>query len=207
MLKKQTEKEAKSVPVTAPDAPKAEAEEKENTVPEQQETKPEEKGPAGEEERTPPEKELSETDKEEPEAQPDPEKGQESESAADEKEQAEKPTPKEPETSSETDNLKNDLLNARSQLAAYEAGVAPEMIADAVTLAMSEAKAAGEVTEEAVRKAMANVLKRHPEWKAAGTDKKKAGGFRLGADPDKAQSGRKTDTSAKTNTKRWNRFK
>ena len=35
MLKKQTEKEAKSVPVTAPDAPQAEAEEKENTVPEQ----------------------------------------------------------------------------------------------------------------------------------------------------------------------------
>ena len=67
---------------------------------------------------------------------------------------------------------KNDLLNARSQLAAYEAGVAPEMIADAVTLAMSEAKAAGEVTEEAVRKGEEGPMCSSgiPNGRAAGTD-------------------------------------
>lgn len=108
---------------------------------------------------------------------------------------------------SETERLKADLLAARSQLAAYAAGVAPEMVADAVTLATAEAQAAGEVTEEAVTKAMANVLKRHPEWnsKPAAGGKKITGGFKLGADPDSAGSS-KGAVSEKGSKKPWNKF-
>lgn len=107
---------------------------------------------------------------------------------------------------SDTAQLKADLLDARSKLAAYEAGVSPDMIADAVTLATAEARAAGEVTDEAVSKAMANVLKRHPEWKASGADKKKAGGFRLGADPDSRGSGRAGKEADSSRKKPWNKF-
>lgn len=102
--------------------------------------------------------------------------------------------------------LQAELLAARSQLAAYAAGVAPDMIQDAVTLATAEAQAVGEVSEEAVAKAMQTVLKRHPEWKAADASKKKAGGFKLGADPDKAGA-KKSGGDAAKNAKRWNRFK
>lgn len=107
---------------------------------------------------------------------------------------------------SETDRLKADLLQARSQLAAYAAGVAPEMVADAVTLATAEAKAAGEVTEDAVAKAMENVLKRHPEWKAAAGSGKKTGGFRLGADPDRSGRDGKKPAADKGSKKPWNKF-
>ena len=103
--------------------------------------------------------------------------------------------------------LKAELLTARSQLAAYAAGVAPAMVADAVTLATAEAQAAGEVTEDAVRKAMDNVLKRHPEWKApSGTGKKSSGGFKLGADPDSAGSGGKKSNEKSGPKKPWNKF-
>ena len=108
----------------------------------------------------------------------------------------------------EKEQLKADLLAARCQIAAYASGVAPEMVADAVTLATAEAQAAGEVTEEAVTKAMDNVIKRHPEWKskpAAVGAKKTTGGFKLGADPD--SSGRSKDTSKEKGAKKpWNKF-
>ncbi len=114
----------------------------------------------------------------------------------------ENPAPKSVEASGD-EQLQKELLAARSQLAAYAAGVAPEMIQDAVILATAEAQTAGEVTEEAVNKAMAGVLKRHPEWKAAGGQK--SGGFRLGADPD-ATGKAKASKENSTNKKRWNRF-
>ncbi len=114
----------------------------------------------------------------------------------------ENPAPKPVEASGD-EQLQKELLAARSQLAAYAAGVAPEMIQDAVILATAEAQTAGEVTEEAVTKAMAGVLKRHPEWKAAGGQK--SGGFRLGADPD-ATGKAKASKENSTNKKRWNRF-
>ena len=109
----------------------------------------------------------------------------------------------------EKNRLKEDLLLARSQIAAYSAGVASEMVADAVTLAMAEARSAGEVTEDAVAKAMANVLKRHPEWKAqsAAGSKKASGGFKLGPDPDRgsARNAKKAETGA-GQKKPWNKF-
>ena len=117
----------------------------------------------------------------------------------------EQPAPP-PVEGSETDRLKAELLQARSQLAAYAAGVAPEMVADAVTLATADAKAAGEVTEDAVAKAMDNVLKRHPEWKAASAGGKKTGGFRLGADPDRGGRGSKKPDADKGSKKPWNKF-
>ena len=80
------------------------------------------------------------------------------------------------------------------------------MIQDATTLATAEAQAAGEATEEAVAKAMANVLKRHPEWKAEG-DKKKSGGFKLGADPDASGKPKGAKANGDGSKKRWNRFK
>lgn len=121
----------------------------------------------------------------------------------------------------EKDALQRELLAARSQLAAYGAGVAPEMIADAVTLATAEAQAAGDVSAESIAKAMDGVLKRHPEWKAggdsAGSAKKsagarpagalnRAGGFKLGVDPGGVSSAGGEGSEAKS-PKRWNRFK
>lgn len=103
--------------------------------------------------------------------------------------------------------LRAELLSARSQLAAYAAGVAPCMVPDAVTLATAEAQAAGEVTEDAVRKAMDNVLKRHPEWKASsGAGKKSSGGFKLGADPDSGGNGEKKGSEKTGPKKPWNKF-
>ncbi len=104
----------------------------------------------------------------------------------------------------EAEQLRKDLLTARSQLAAYAAGVAPEMIQDAVILATAEAQSSGEVTEDAVSKAMEGVLKRHPEWKASGGQK--TGGFRLGADPDSSGKAKASKEDG-GNKKRWNRFK
>ena len=109
------------------------------------------------------------------------------------------------EKAPEAEQLAKDLLLARSQLAAHAAGVAPNMIADAVTLATAEA--GPDADEAAVTKAMQTVLKRHPEWMAADEGKKKSGGFKLGADPDKGTGTRKPGGDAPKNVKRWNRFK
>lgn len=105
--------------------------------------------------------------------------------------------------------LEAELLEARGQLAAYAAGVDPSKVGDAVILATAEAQKEGDLTEAGVTKAMANVLKRHPEWKASGSDGKKsgAGGFKLGADPDKSSGGKKSGDKSGGNSKRWNRFK
>lgn len=122
---------------------------------------------------------------------------------------AEEPAPAEPSsTATENEQLKADLLEARSQIAAYSAGVAPEMVADAVTLAKAEAAAGGEVTEEAVTKAMENVLKRHPEWKTNQTSgaKKTTGGFKLGADPDSAGRAKRATAEKGGSKKPWNKF-
>lgn len=96
--------------------------------------------------------------------------------------------------------LEEQLLDARCRLAAFAAGVAPDLVADAVTLAVQAARAEGEVTEESVAAAMEQVLQRHPGWKA---DARRTGGFRLGADPAAARRQDKTPGTAK----RWNRFR
>lgn len=130
-----------------------------------------------------------------------------------EPDQPEEPEPEEPETPEETEPpeeapspdeviaaLEEQLLDARCRLAAFAAGVAPDLVADAVTLAVQAARAEGEVTEESVAAAMEQVLQRHPGWKA---DARRTGGFRLGADPAAARRQDKTPGTAK----RWNRFR
>lgn len=155
-------------------------------------------------------------------AAPDKQKGTTPEAAApaeeepageEEPDQPEEPEPEEPETPEETENpeedpspdeviaaLEEQLLDARCRLAAFAAGVAPDLVADAVTLAVQAARAEGEVTEESVAAAMEQVLQRHPDWK---TDARRTGGFRLGADPAAARRQDKTPGTAK----RWNRFR
>lgn len=158
-------------------------------------------------------------------AAPDKQKGTTPEAAApaeeepageEEADQPEEPEPEEPgetETPEETENpeedpspdeviaaLEEQLLDARCRLAAFAAGVAPDLVADAVTLAVQAARAEGEVTEESVVAAMEQVLQRHPGWKA---DARRTGGFRLGADPAAARRQDKTPGTAK----RWNRFR
>ena len=173
----------------------------------------------------PEEKPAEETpeDKGNPEEKPSEEKP---EDAEDPKKDEEKPAEEKPEdeeqpkddpapaaTSSEGSEreaqLEAELLEARGQLAAYAAGVDPSKVGDAVILATAEAQKEGDLTEAGVTKAMANVLKRHPEWKASGSDGKRsgAGGFKLGADPDKSSGGKKSGDKSGGNSKRWNRFK
>lgn len=152
-------------------------------------------------------------------AAPDKQKGTTPEAAAPAEEEpageeeADQPEEPEPEAPEEVENpeedpspdeviaaLEEQLLDARCRLAAFAAGVAPDLVADAVTLAVQAARAEGEVTEESVAAAMEQVLQRHPGWKA---DARRTGGFRLGADPAAARRQDKTPGTAK----RWNRFR
>ena len=158
---------------------------------EQQEETPEEETPAQEEQ--PQEQDTQEKHEEDSREEP----GQETEQEQD---------PAQEPASNEAAVLRGQLLQAQGELAAYRAGVAPGMVADAVTLAMAEASKTGEVTEAAVTKAMEAVLKRHPEWKADG-DKKKTGGFKIGADRDNGGAFKKPSGNGTQNVKRWNRFK
>ena len=114
------------------------------------------------------------------------------------------PDPAEAAEDPEKAQLRADLLNARCQLAAFSAGVAPDKAADAVTLAVAQVRAGGDdVTEEAVAAAMKDVLARNPEWKAAG-GKKSTGGFKLGADPDSRPA--RKEKREPGNAKPWNKF-
>lgn len=155
------------------------------------------------------EQEENQPEQDEPETQDD-DPSPEDQTENREQPAAEEPAPEKPASlEAENEQLKADLLQARSQIAAYAAGVAPEMVADAVTLATAEAQASGEVTEEAVAKAMENVLKRHPEWKAkpsAGGAKKTTGGFKLGADPDSTGRDKGTASEKGGTKKPWNKF-
>lgn len=113
------------------------------------------------------------------------------------------------EASEREAQLQTQLLDALCRLAANAACVDPAKVGDAVILATAEAQKDGDLTEAGVTKAMANVLKRHPEWKTSDGDGKKSGsgGFKLGADPDKTGSGKKSDGKSGGKTKRWNRYK
>lgn len=178
--------------------------------------KPEEK-PAEEtpEDKGSPEEKPSEEkpeDAEDPkkdEEKPAEEKPEDEEQPKDDPAKAPAPAATGSEGSEREAQLEAELLEARGQLAAYAAGVDPSKVCDAVILATAEAQKEGDLTEAGVTKAMANVLKRHPEWKASGSDGKKsgAGGFKLGADPDKSSGGKKSGDKSGGNSKRWNRFK
>lgn len=182
------------------DKPKEEPASGEEKPKEEKESKEE---PAGEKEEAPdkPEEEKASDD-----AQAD-ENGEGAQEAPEKADSGEADPPKEEPAAAagETEQLKKELADARAQLCALRLGVLPEMAQDAVSLAIVQA---GEnYQEEGLEKAMNEVLKRHPDWKS---DKKnQAGGFKLGADPEKAASkaSAKKSGSAEGKTKRWNRFK
>lgn len=161
---------------------------------EQEETLAQEEQPQEQEQET---EEQEEAEEETPEEEENPQE--------EEQPQEQPNTPAQEPATDETAALRTQLLNAQGRLAAYAAGVAPDMVDDAVTLAMAEAAKSGEVTETSVNSAMDAVLKRHPEWKAD-NGKKKTGGFKIGADRDNSSSGKQTGTATQ-NVKRWNRFK
>ena len=120
---------------------------------------------------------------------------------------ADGPEQKDPAAEEETDaqqrirELEKQLLEARCRLDAIAAGVAPEMVDDAVTLAVQEAKKGGAVTGETVAVALEQVLQRHPEWK---NSRRRTGGFRLGADAEESPRRTRPDQDER---KRWNRFR
>lgn len=182
MKKKQTEKEKPEQEQESP----AEEQETEETAEEEVEVQDESDTQELEEQET------EDQQDEEPNAEQNPDAAEQEQPAADQ--------------NGESANLKSALLEAQGKLAAYAAGVAPDMIADAVTLAMAEASKEGEVTESSVTKAMDAVLKRHPEWRADSGSKSKSGGFRIGADRD-SSGVKKQSGNAPQNVKRWNRYK
>lgn len=97
-----------------------------------------------------------------------------------------------PETVEEpapTNNLAEELAQARAQIAAYKSGMRPDVVDDAVYLAMRDVKKSGEdVNEETIAKALKGVIKRHPEWKNSGKDAQQ-NGFRVGAEPQDEPTG------------------
>lgn len=182
--------------------------EQENPTAEEQETETPAEQEEAPEEETPDQEDQQETEGEDQEVPADEEEAEDDEEDPQDQQEDQPPTDAAQEgASDENAALKDQLLQAQGKLAAYAAGVAKDMIDDAVTLAMAEAAKSGEVTEAAVAKAMEAVLKRHPEWKAEDESKKKTGGFKLGADRDSGGNYKKPSGNTTTKTKRWNRFK
>lgn len=202
------EEETKGKAPAAPEEDPKPAEETPTDNPSEEkpaEEKPEDKG--GSEEKPAEEKPDVAEDPKKDEEKPEEEKPEDAEQPKDDPAKA--PAAPTDEVSEREAQLQTELLEARGQLAAYAAGVDPSKVGDAVILATAEAQKEGDLTEAGVTKAMDNVLKRHPEWKASGSDGKKSGsgGFKLGADPDKAGNGKKSGGKSNGNTKRWNRYK
>ncbi len=106
----------------------------------------------------------------------------------------------------QTEQLNRELLEARAQIEAFKAGVAPEVAEDAVYLAIRETeKSGGEQNEDAIKEALKAVLKRHPEWN---TKEKAKIGIKVGVlnnSEDLPNEGPKFDTTLSAK-KRWNRF-
>lgn len=98
------------------------------------------------------------------------------------------------QTTPELENLNRELLMARAQLEAFRNGIRPDVVEDAVYLALRTAEKDGEVDEEDIKEALKSVLKRHPEWKS---DSSKQGeGFKVGATGGKHQEPATNDVLA-----------
>lgn len=144
--------------------------------------------------------------------QPKPREGMRPKPKAAATQQAEQPDQEQQTTQPQAEDrvaqLEQQLLQANSRNAAYAAGVRPELVEDAVTLATAQAAAAGQVTQEAVQSAMEQVLQRHPDWKMQPTQtgKKTTGGFVLGSDPNRTAAGKTTGPSKTEGKKPWNKF-
>lgn len=106
-----------------------------------------------------------------------------------------------PDNSAELAQLRAELQEARAQSAAARLGFKPEVIEDAVYLAVRAANKNNDddPDDEDIKAELSAVLKKHPEWKAG---EKQSSGFRVGAPPPE-QSAKTQKTGA---VKRWNRF-
>lgn len=82
--------------------------------------------------------------------------------------------------------VNRELMIARAQLEAYQNGVNPDAVSDAVCLAVMQAEKDGEFDEEGVRDALKEVLKRRPEWQVK-KDADSKGGFKVGVDTSGAE--------------------
>ena len=210
---KKTPEQEEETKGKAPAAPEEDPKPAEETAkdgkPEEKPAEDPPKDKGNSEEKPSEEKPENAEDPEQEEEKPAEEKPEDAEQPKDDPEKDPAPAATGSESSEREAQLEAELLEARARLAAYDSGVDPSKVGDAVILATAEAEKDGDLTEAGVTKAMANVLKRHPEWKASGSDGKKsgAGGFKLGADPDKSSGGRKTGDKSNGNSKRWNRYK
>lgn len=106
-----------------------------------------------------------------------------------------------PDHAAELAAMKAELMEAKAQSAAARIGIKSDCIEDAVYLAVRAAQkeSDGDPDEDDIKAALAQVMKKHPEWKAGGNEANK--GFRVGAPQPQP------DTSTKkAPVKRWNRF-
>lgn len=95
-----------------------------------------------------------------------------------EKEQQKAQAPQaEPAPNPELERMTEELQTARAQLEAFRMDIRPEMVDDAVFLAIREAGKEGNLDDDTMREALKSVMKRHPEWKK---DAKQAGGIKVG---------------------------
>lgn len=105
------------------------------------------------------------------------------------------------DNSAELAQLKAALQEAKAQNTAVKLGFKPDVVDDAVYLAMRNAAKNndGDPDDEDIKTELSAVLKKHPEWKAG---EGKTTGFRVGA-PAPQQNAAAVKPTAQ---KRWNRF-
>lgn len=160
------------------------AKKKPDEKPEEKTQEPEEK----QDDATPPGAEPPPENNSKTDDNPADDEGKKDEPEKKEEKSTEEPSADNPPVAPEkpaTDSSNFELLNAKAQIAAFKSGVRPDVVEDAVCLAMHDAKQKGELTEENVAEALSGVLSRHPEWKAPADS---TNNFRVGADGSKETS-------------------
>lgn len=94
----------------------------------------------------------------------------------------------EPAPNPELERVTEELQTARAQLEAFRLDIRPDMVEDAVYLAIRDVGKDGEPDGKSMRDALTAILKRHPDWKK---DAQQTGGIKVGmvADQDAPQKG------------------
>ena len=142
--------------------------------------------------------EKKEPEKKADKKKPAPEKKQPAKET-DENQEKEQPQEQADDSANEIARLKSELTAARAQSEAAKLGFKADVIDDAVYLALRIAGKDGEPDDAAVKSALAEVLKKYPDWKITSD---KPSGFRIGAPSPK--DGETPQNKVVKN--RWNRF-